>query len=169
MSYPEWSVPWMNTQHITQLFSFTPSYAFGQVTPLANLQRINKLYSLLINPSDAPIRQRAERTILELLNGEDGGGLEFLEKLPLGMAAPLREAMRTCQQAPPENWPAKVYQAIGRNDLAASMQEPGHIVNLVDAGYRPKKDFIVSFWGWLVGQYSCLTNMNRIHLGRNAR
>jgi anaphase-promoting complex subunit 1 len=145
MSYPDWNVPWMNTHHITQLFSLTPSYAFGQVNPLANLQRINKLYTLLINPSDAPIQRRAESAVLELLNGEEGGGMEFLERLPLGMAAPLREAMRTCQQAPPENWPANVYKAIGRNDLAASTQDLSTIVNQTDAGYRPKKEFIVSF------------------------
>lgn len=69
-------------------------------------------------------------------------GPEFLDRLPLGIAAPLREAARTCQLAPPGDWPLTAYRAIGRNDLAASASDAPDL--LYSDGYKPVKDFIVS-------------------------
>ena len=67
---------------------------------------------------------------------------DLLHLLPLGISAPLREAARTCQLAPPGNWPLDAYRAIGRNDLAASATENPDM--LYSDGYRSRKEFIVS-------------------------
>ena len=41
-----------------------------------------------------------------------------LESLPFAIALPLREAIWSCRQDPPQGWPADAYVLIGREDLA---------------------------------------------------
>jgi hypothetical protein len=53
----------------------------------------------------------------------------------------LLEAARTCQLAPPGNWPFEAYEAIGRNDLANSALQNQDV--LVTGGYKTRKEFIV--------------------------
>jgi hypothetical protein len=65
----------------------------------------------------------------------------FINRLPLGLAAPLREAARTCQLSPPSEWPLAAYRAIGRNDLATCATDAPDM--LFNDGYRTVKDYIV--------------------------
>lgn len=44
--------------------------------------------------------------------------LHDLECLPIGLALPLREALRVCRYNPPNNWPTSAYELISRDDLA---------------------------------------------------
>ncbi|UZJ54225.1 hypothetical protein CBS101457_003545 [Exobasidium rhododendri] len=41
-----------------------------------------------------------------------------LKRLPIAVALPLQEAIKTCQQEPPAYWNARAYRFIGREDLA---------------------------------------------------
>lgn len=68
-------------------------------------------------------------------------GEKVLDKLPLGIAAPIREAARTCQLHPPTAWPFQTYMAIGRNDLASSANETVEQFNR--DGFKSRKDFLV--------------------------
>ncbi|KAI5993715.1 hypothetical protein F5J12DRAFT_858509 [Pisolithus orientalis] len=66
---------------------------------------------------------RAELTVETLIQtwGTAKKGFLFLDRLPLGIAAPLREAIRTCQLSPPGNWRSEHYELVGRRDLAFSV------------------------------------------------
>jgi anaphase-promoting complex subunit 1 len=65
-----------------------------------------------------------------------------LTKIPLGVAAPIYEAARTCQLSPPRNWSPAAYHAIGRNDLAVVPHKGTNM--LFNDGYRAPKDYNVS-------------------------
>jgi len=69
-------------------------------------------------------------------------GEKVLDKLSLGIAAPIREAARTCQLFPPTAWPLQTYMAIGRNDLATSANETVEQFN--GDGFKSRKNFLVS-------------------------
>ena len=43
----------------------------------------------------------------------------FLADLPSGIAMPILEMIRVCQNAPEKDWPAAAYHFVGRTDLAA--------------------------------------------------
>ncbi|KAJ3905724.1 hypothetical protein F5879DRAFT_1074098 [Lentinula edodes] len=67
---------------------------------------------------------------------------EFIARLPLGIAAPLREAIRTCQLAPPLDWPQEAYKAISRDDVAASANPSPDM--MLTNGYRSAKEYLTS-------------------------
>lgn len=71
--------------------------------------------------------------------------MELLEGLPLGVGMPVREALRTCQLAPPGHWALPMFAEIGRNDLAASgvEEEGGDQESSFTEGYRHAKEFMV--------------------------
>ena len=69
-------------------------------------------------------------------------GLGFLNLLPIELAAPLREAARTCQLAPGQDWLASVYKFVSRNDLAEGMNVNPGLLNT--NSYRAFKEFLVS-------------------------
>jgi anaphase-promoting complex subunit 1 len=139
LSNPEWKVPWHDTSQIAARFGVQASYEYGRRDPLITLRDLSGLYSNLADGLTPDIRMRAERVILLLmLRRED----KLLDSLPLGIAAPIREAARTCQLAPPPAWPVQAYMAIGRNDLAASADETVEQFNR--DGFKSKKDFFVS-------------------------
>ena len=116
ISNPEWKHGVVGMADHAERFGITPSFAYGKVEPLAMLHKIGELYSCLANGERTTL-QRAEDAIHLLVKDGDNGE-EILNDLPLGIAAPLREATRTCQLSPPFDWSVKAYQAIGRNDLA---------------------------------------------------
>jgi anaphase-promoting complex subunit 1 len=124
----------------SSLFGYKSSMAFGRMEVFNPLRRVNAVYKALADGSTPDTRKRAERAIQILLS--NGPGAEMPEVFPLGVAAPLREAARTCQFAPPGNWPAEAYTLIGRNDLAEGASAPPD--RLFNDGYRPIKDHLVS-------------------------
>ena len=70
-----------------------------------------------------------------------GSAIDTLEHLPIGLAAPLREAARTCQLSPAADWPGTVFKLIGRNDLAEGISAPEM---LYSHGYKSMKENFVS-------------------------
>ncbi|KAJ3566722.1 hypothetical protein NP233_g6827 [Leucocoprinus birnbaumii] len=137
LSNPEWKVPWHDTPQIAARFGVTQaSYEYGSRDPLLTLRNLSDIYSYLADGQTPDIRARAERAILFLMTRR---GDKLLDSLPLGVAAPIREAARTCQLVPPSGWPLHAYMAIGRNDLAASADETMEQFNR--DGFKSKKDF----------------------------
>ncbi|KDR78406.1 hypothetical protein GALMADRAFT_224779 [Galerina marginata CBS 339.88] len=136
VSTPDWKVPWHDVQHIVSRFSITPSLEYGVCDPLHELHELSLLYNTLSDGKTTDSQKRAENVIYQMVN--QNGGKDVSSSLPLGIAAPLRESARTCQLAPPVNWPLEAYRAIGRNDLAASAtQNPDVFIN---DGYKSRKE-----------------------------
>lgn len=121
-------------------FNIPISFEYGRVDPLDSMDKLNAIYKCLADNKVSTCQKRAENAIyLTVTSGIDAA---FLDKLPLGIAAPLREAARTCQLAPPSDWPLPAYRTIGRDDVATSAYHAPD-VHFKD-GYRPIKEFIVS-------------------------
>ncbi|KAF5376038.1 hypothetical protein D9615_007761 [Tricholomella constricta] len=138
ISHPDWQVPWHDTHDMAIGFGIKPAFAFGRLDPLSSLQHLTNAYRCLADSSVAETQKRAENAMFMMVTARLGP--EFLNRLPIGIAAPLREAARTCQLAPPGDWPLAAYRAIGRNDLAASADEAPDL--LFSDGYKPVKEFI---------------------------
>jgi len=139
ISNPDWKVPWHDTHHMAVRFEITPSFEYGQLQPLASLHQLTAIYKCLADNKVAQSQKRAENAIYLMVTSQ--AGPEFTNRLPLGIASPLREAARTCQLAPPGDWPLSAYRAIGRNDLAACASDSPDM--LFSDGYRSIKDYIV--------------------------
>ncbi|KAH0579751.1 hypothetical protein H2248_002588 [Termitomyces sp. 'cryptogamus'] len=137
ISNPEWQVPW-DTQEVAVRFGIAPAYTYGQLDPLSALQHLTSIYKCLADKSVPQIQKRAENAMFLMVNANLSH--EFLSRLPIGIAAPLREAARTCQLAPPGDWPLAAYRAIGRNDLAASADDAPDL--LFSDGYKSVQEFI---------------------------
>ncbi len=58
----------------------------------------------------------AEQLVLALV--EEGWTSQDIDSLPVGLALPLRDALRSCRIAPPRHWPRAAYELVGRHDLA---------------------------------------------------
>jgi anaphase-promoting complex subunit 1 len=139
ISNPDWKVPWYDARHLTLLFGIRPSFAYGYLEPLSYLCQLTTIYACLADSQVHDSQKRAENAIISAVKSHVGP--EFLNKLPLGIAAPLMEAARTCQLSPPADWPIAAYKAIGRNDLAASANHAPDM--LFNDGYRAMKYYTV--------------------------
>ncbi|KAJ7046863.1 hypothetical protein C8F04DRAFT_1023816 [Mycena alexandri] len=138
ISNPDWQVAWHDTQHMAARFHIAPSFAFGIVEPLLTLSRLTALYKCLADSAEPSTQKRAENTIHRMV--ELRINPDFLNRLPLGVLSPIREAARTCQLAPPSDWPLEAYRVVGRNDVAASASQAPDL--LFGDGYKAVKDFI---------------------------
>ncbi|KAJ3503489.1 hypothetical protein NLJ89_g8410 [Agrocybe chaxingu] len=138
VSTPDWKVPWHDIGHIVSRFSITPSLEYGGADPLAELHELSMLYNTLSDGKITDCQKRAENVVYKMVTKKPGR--DITANLPLGIASPLREAVRTCQLAPPGDWPLDAYKAIGRNDLAASAIQMANHFN--PDGYQPRKEFI---------------------------
>lgn len=123
ISNPDWQFPSYETSRLARLFSLDPSFAFGSTEPLMSLQCLTVTYMCLADNTVQSTQKRAEKTVEKLVDmlGTAKKGTAFLNSLPLGIAAPLREAIRTCQLSPPSHWRTEHYDLIGRHDLAFSI------------------------------------------------
>ncbi|KDQ54480.1 hypothetical protein JAAARDRAFT_209213 [Jaapia argillacea MUCL 33604] len=135
ISNPEWNLPWYETHKLGLQFKVQPSFEYGRLEPLAYLRQLTALYVCLSDNKITDSRKRAENAIHLLVRSQMGK--EFLRNLPLGIAAPLKEAARTCQLSPPGDWPVAAYQVIGRNDLADGASAASDVLS--NDGYKPSK------------------------------
>jgi anaphase-promoting complex subunit 1 len=142
---PDWKLPWYDIRKLASQFKLSPSYAYGRLEPLAYLRQLTLIYQCLTDKTVEDSRKRAENAMHVMVSHQIGP--TFLNVIPLGLAAPLREAARTCQLAPGQDWPAAAYEFIGRNDLAEGASAKPGLSNT--NGYRSTKEFLVSgLMGW---------------------
>lgn len=146
ISNPDWKFPAYETSRLAAMFDIQPSYAFGKVEPLSSLQRLTTAYLCLSDGSITSAQKRAEMTIETLVRmwGTAKKGHLFLDSLPLGIAAPLREAIRTCQLSPPPYWQPEHYELIGRRDLAFSVAMVQPVISQPGI-YQSAETYIVRF------------------------
>ncbi|KAH7911788.1 hypothetical protein BJ138DRAFT_869582 [Hygrophoropsis aurantiaca] len=125
ISNPEWEFPSCSTHEFATLFQVTPSFAYGSSEPLQTVKCLTAAYMCLADKTITSTQKRAERTVEMLIQqrGTARSGIQLLDSLPLGIAAPLREAIRTCQLSPPSSWSPDHYELIGRRDLAYSVAQ----------------------------------------------
>ena len=136
---PDWNFPLPDTHKMAQIFKLTPSYIYGHEEPLVNHRQLSSVYMCLADNRVPETRKRAENALNQMVRCHLG--LDNLRNMPLGIAAPLREACRTCQLSPGGDWPVSAYQLIGRNDLAEGLSTTPDL--LYSYGYHSKKDYIV--------------------------
>ncbi|EMD33332.1 hypothetical protein CERSUDRAFT_142277 [Gelatoporia subvermispora B] len=135
---PDWSLPPPSSAAFATVFKLTGAYAFGRVEPLARLVKLTGVYMQLADPAVTDTRKRAENALIAMLRSNIGP--DYLRSLPLGIAAPLREATRTCQMSPAGDWPMVAYQMIGRHDLAEVLGSDNNVYSTY--GYRSVKEYI---------------------------
>lgn len=138
----ELNTPWVATRRLAAQFNIAPCFAFGRTDPLAATRYLVSVFSELSEGSVTDTRKRAENAISKMVKQAYGrSAIDTLEHLPIGLAAPLREAARTCQLSPVADWPGAVFQLIGRNDLAEGISAPEL---LYSHGYKSVKENFVS-------------------------
>lgn len=137
---PEWKLPWYDIRKLSSQFKLSPGYAYGRLEPLAYLRQLTLIYQCLADKTIEDSRKRAENAMHLMVSHQIGQG--FLNVLPIGLAAPLREAARICQLTPGQDWPAAAYEFVGRNDLAEGANVNPGVLNA--NGYHAVKEFLVS-------------------------
>lgn len=137
---PDWNAPDVPTWQLIYPPDTPPSFAFGKTDPLTRTHQINAVYRSLAQ-AKGDSRKCAEAALKHMVKTSETNHDSIMERLPLGLAAPLREAARTCQLSPSGDWPVAAYQLIGRNDLAESINNPPDL--LFSHGYRTVRDYLV--------------------------
>lgn len=144
LNNPEWKVPWTNSLNFAARFDLEASCAFGLLDPLSRTSAMTALCKILTDKFwegkalDTRSRAVAALQFLDVLKFRP----QDLQRLPLGIAAPIREALRTCQLSPGGDWTVTAYRLIGRNDLAEGFTDKPSIA--VNNGYRSIREFLVS-------------------------
>ncbi|KAF8335694.1 uncharacterized protein EI90DRAFT_2969281 [Cantharellus anzutake] len=103
---------------VYKLYQLSPSLEYGTSSPTPLSESVISIYSALrggdLDPSTT--RERAQSAVKKMAD------LHFspadIDRLPLGLSAPIREAIKTCQLLPPSDWSQEAYLLIGRNDIA---------------------------------------------------
>lgn len=114
------------------------------------------VFSALSDGKVTETRKRAENAInIMVCQAHGRSASEVMEHLPIGLAAPLREAARSCQLSPCGDWPYTVFTLIGRNDLAEGITGPSDILH--GHGYRSVKENFV-------GVFTAMVAIVLIHL-----
>lgn len=138
---PQWEMPSTETWKLLLAPGENPSFAYGDEDPLCLTHQLLSIYHCLAE-GDPQTRGRADQAMQLMVRAAELGSELNLDRLPLGPAAPLKEALRTCQTSPSGDWSVAQYQLAGRNELAEGLDSDE--VPLVSHGYRTLKDFIVS-------------------------
>lgn len=138
----EYSEHFTHTFKLADAFGIAPSYAYGQVDPLLRMRRLYSVILALTTSKEQNSRKRAENAVnLYAQYRQSPYNIDAIEDLPIGIASPLKEAVRTSQLSPSGSWSAAVYRLIGRNDLAEGVSNAPDISL---EGYRSIKDYLVS-------------------------
>ncbi|KAI0661437.1 hypothetical protein C8Q70DRAFT_1044010 [Cubamyces menziesii] len=144
LNNPDWQVPWSNSYAFASRFDLEASWAFGRTDPLAHTSAFTTLCKTLTDKQwegralDTRSRAVAALQFMDLT----GLQLDNLRRFPLGIAAPFREALRTCQLSPGGDWTVSAYHLIGRNDLAEGFTDSPAVAT--NSGYRTVREFLVS-------------------------
>lgn len=86
----------------------TQKRVFARLTPRTRV--ITELYTTLTAPGSADVDVVARMVELKMNTAS-------LERLPEGIAVPLREAIARCQEQPPTTWGVQALDLVGRKDL----------------------------------------------------
>lgn len=133
---PNLAFPALWPDVITETFNNQASLEYGSVLPLEQFQGLYLVFRQLSDIRAPTLHVRAEHAVVTFYQLFPSPG--HLNTLPMGLAAPIREAIRTCMGSPPQGWNAHLLNFVGRNDLAATVTGP----DLWTHGYRSRKHFL---------------------------
>ncbi|BGP35109.1 Anaphase-promoting complex subunit 1 [Rhodotorula toruloides] len=103
---------------VADSFSLIPSGFYGSTSvPNRLTSAIIRLYAILSDGSAGRPPPRIHSAVRYMLD-ELRWTVEDLDGLTFAVVLPLREAIRSCQLDPPDNWPVEAYNLIRRTDLA---------------------------------------------------
>ncbi|KAI0829732.1 hypothetical protein BC628DRAFT_1408561 [Trametes gibbosa] len=144
LNNPDWIVPWSNSFNFASRFELQGSFVFGRVDPLQRTSTMTALCKILTDKYwegktlDTRSRAAAALQFMDVLQFKPSD----LQRFPLGVAAPIREALRTCQLSPSGDWTMTAYRLVSRNDLAEGFNDKPAVA--VNTGYRSVREFLVS-------------------------
>lgn len=102
---------------VSKIFQLEASLENGtSFNPLQRTHQLLTLYGLLVDKTVPSSTRRSEMAVQAMLAFR--WSLREVEELAIGVASPIREALRTCQLSPPGDWPTEAYILVGRGDLA---------------------------------------------------
>ncbi|KAJ1300671.1 hypothetical protein OPQ81_002319 [Rhizoctonia solani] len=101
---------------LARTFQLTPALEYGKLDPTERVHLWNDVYNVLCDPAVGDQRARALVAVNLLSESENVVGA--IARLPLGVGAPIREALRSCQLNPSTEMSAEGYALIERRDLA---------------------------------------------------
>ncbi|CAE6438834.1 unnamed protein product [Rhizoctonia solani] len=101
---------------LARTFQLTPALEYGKLDPTERVHLWNDVFNVLCDPAVGDQRARAVAAVGLLSESENV--VEAIARLPLGVGAPIREALRSCQLNPAAEMTAEGYALIERRDLA---------------------------------------------------
>ncbi|KZT44107.1 hypothetical protein SISSUDRAFT_1085652 [Sistotremastrum suecicum HHB10207 ss-3] len=104
------------------------------------MRRLFSVYESFGEAGNKEVRQRSEKTVERLV--ENDFTLEEVDDLPVGIASPIREAMRTCQMNPPGHWPLPAYHLLDRPDLARMSSNGNESMNVARKGFPTRRRLV---------------------------
>ena len=125
---------------LREQFDISPCFAYGRTDPLHIVHALNKVYRCLADPNISDTRKRAQNAANAWMAADVS--YDLMSTLPSGIAAPIQEALRTCQLMPPGDWNSEGYHLIGRKDLAANASNAPALPPLNK--HAPVKEYHVS-------------------------
>jgi anaphase-promoting complex subunit 1 len=137
---PAWTLA-PHTRNLGAHFGLQPAFAFGKIEPFTSLAQLTALYMCLADETVPETDKRAHNAVATMVRLNLN--IQFLATVPVGLAAPIREAIRTCQHLPPPGWNSLAYRLVDRNDLAEAIAPSSDPMR--NDGYLSIRDFNVRF------------------------
>lgn len=133
------SPSWPTLANIPARFALEVSLENGSsFDPLQRTHQLLQLYAILLDKSVASSTRRCENAVRAMMAFR--WSLRDVEELAVGVASPIREALRACQLCPPGDWPTEAYILVGRSDLAR-MSEIRPVVFQADSSPSERRRF----------------------------
>ncbi|KAH8830535.1 hypothetical protein DL96DRAFT_1668350 [Flagelloscypha sp. PMI_526] len=121
-SNPNLMFPTLWPQNIDLAYGQHASLEYGLVYPLDVFQGLSTVFRHLADDRLPTVQKKAEFAVVSFFKTFPSP--DFLNTLPLGLAAGIREAIRTCSVEPPVPWgKTQLMQYIGRTDIKSWLEE----------------------------------------------
>ncbi|KAG9125312.1 Anaphase-promoting complex subunit 1 [Ceratobasidium sp. 392] len=133
LAVPHGRTSFPRLSELARKFELSPALEYGRRDPMSRIHLWNDVFTVLCDAAIGDQRARAVGAVSALMaaGDEEGEGrgqktecerasgiAEAITRLPIGIGAPIREALRSCQLGPPFEMTAGAYTLIGRRDLA---------------------------------------------------
>lgn len=135
LAVPHGRTSFPRLSELARTFGLSPALEYGRHDPTARVHLWGDVFNVLCDAAVGDQRARAVAAVATLVAaGEEEAGIsgragenkgegaaviaQAIARLPLGIGAPIREALRSCQLNPPAEMSAGAYTLIGRRDLA---------------------------------------------------
>ncbi|KAF8742114.1 20s cyclosome subunit (apc1/BimE), partial [Rhizoctonia solani] len=116
LSVPHGRNSFPRLSELARTFQLTPALEYGKLDPTERVHLWNDVFNVLCDPAVGDQRARAVAAVGLLSESENV--VVAIARLPLGVGAPIREALRSCQLNPSTEMSAEGYTLIERRDLA---------------------------------------------------